>query len=353
MNLPSKLVDEHYGIAILSRYPLKHRRTIALPGEGSWYCRETRVALWAEAETPAGPVQIINTHFGLGRTERLLQAQHITELLGAVSAEEPLVLLGDFNSRPRSRALQPLRQHLHDVRTSLDEAGHCRTFPTRRPLVAVDHIFVSAALRPISLEVHRQALARAASDHYPLVAELTRTEFVAHPGKENGGDPSRSPPLSGRTNLSLLLTRLMHGLHRVHHVFVRLFDRIEFHLLLRCEERADLRGGVLHHGAGLFHRFLMDGLDLGLRLVDDRRDFRLLVRRQVQLLGEMLERVAPLAMSHPAVAAVFAVFRSACVKAEGAERERATNRKCNKCSFHELCFSFVWLSATFNDALLK
>ena len=35
--------------------------------------------------------------------------------------------------------------------------------------------------------------------------------------------------------------RLMHCLHRVHHVFVRLFDGIEFHLLLRGEERADLR----------------------------------------------------------------------------------------------------------------
>ena len=91
----------------------------------------------------------------------------------------------------------------------------------------------------------------------------------------------------------------------------------------------------------------MDGLDLGLRLVDDRRDFRLLVRRQVQLLGEMFERVATLAVAHhPAVAAAFAVFLSFGVKSEGAERERATNRKCNECSFHELCFSFVWLSAT-------
>src|SRR6187399_2375785 len=76
-----RIVDEHYGIAILSRYPLTHRQTIPLPGEGSWYCRETRVALWAEAETPAGAVQIINTHFGLGRLERLVQARHISGLL--------------------------------------------------------------------------------------------------------------------------------------------------------------------------------------------------------------------------------------------------------------------------------
>jgi endonuclease/exonuclease/phosphatase family metal-dependent hydrolase len=169
-----QVVDEHYGIAILSRYPLTHRHTVALPGEGSWYCRETRVALWAEAETPSGPVQIINTHFGLGRLERLTQARHIADLLDGAPAEA-LVLLGDFNSRPSSRALQPLRKHLRDLRTTPAVTGPCRTFPTRYPLVAVDHIFASAALHPISLMVHRQALARVASDHYPLIAELSRT----------------------------------------------------------------------------------------------------------------------------------------------------------------------------------
>jgi len=169
-----QVVDEHYGIAMLSRYPLTHRRAIALPGKGSWYCRETRVALWAEAQTAAGPVQIINTHLGLGRAERFLQARHLADLLGDVPPAQPLVLLGDFNSRPSSRALQLLRQHLRDLRTALPATGPCRTFPARYPIAAVDHIFVNAALLPISLEVHRAALARVASDHYPLVAELAR-----------------------------------------------------------------------------------------------------------------------------------------------------------------------------------
>ncbi len=128
------VVDEHYGIAILSRYPLRHRRTIALPGEGRWYCREKRVALWAETETPGGPVQIINTHFGLGRSERRTQARHIAELIEAAPREEPLVLLGDFNSRPSSRALQPLRKHLRDLRTTLGgEWSSAGRFPPAIP----------------------------------------------------------------------------------------------------------------------------------------------------------------------------------------------------------------------------
>lgn len=164
--------NEQYGNAIISRYPLTLVRKVELPGKGNWYCRETRVAIWAEAETESGPVQIINTHFGLGRAERSLQAEFLADFLNTVPAEEPLVLLGDFNSRPQSRSLRPLRNHLHDLRTSVAATGPCHTFPTRFPMVAVDHIFVSAALNPISLEVHRSALARVASDHYPLVAEL-------------------------------------------------------------------------------------------------------------------------------------------------------------------------------------
>ena len=39
--------------------------------------------------------------------------------------------------------------------------------------LAVDHIFVNAALRPTQLGVHRTPLARLASDHFPLVCELT------------------------------------------------------------------------------------------------------------------------------------------------------------------------------------
>ena len=74
--------DEHgYGNAIISRFPLRPRPAIELPGEGSWYCRETRIALRAEVESPLGRIEIVNTHFGLGRAERLLQAQQLASEL--------------------------------------------------------------------------------------------------------------------------------------------------------------------------------------------------------------------------------------------------------------------------------
>src|SRR3954451_4637606 len=71
--------DEQYGNAIISRFPLRLHRAIELPGEGSWYCRETRVAIWAAAETDLGLINIINTHLGLGRSERFTQARHLAD----------------------------------------------------------------------------------------------------------------------------------------------------------------------------------------------------------------------------------------------------------------------------------
>src|SRR4051794_22914346 len=166
---------EQYGNAILSRHPLRLHRTAALPGLGAWYCRETRIAVWAEVETTQGIVQFVATHFGLGRTERFLQAQLLTsaEWLGAVERQMPLILLGDFNSFPGSRTHRVLAKTLRDLRGLLPAGGRCRTFPTRFPSVAVDHILVNEAIEPRDLHVHRTALARVASDHFPLVADLT------------------------------------------------------------------------------------------------------------------------------------------------------------------------------------
>jgi len=165
--------DEQYGNAIISRFPLELSQALELPGEGSWYCREKRVAIWAVAETALGRAHIINTHFGLGRAERVLQAQFLVQSLATIAPAQPLLLLGDFNSLPGSRSLAVIQNHLYSVRASLPAAGPCRTFPTRFPTIAVDHIFVNASLKPTSLSVHRSAASRVASDHYPLVAEFS------------------------------------------------------------------------------------------------------------------------------------------------------------------------------------
>ena len=169
--------EELYGDAILSRYPITVRKAVELPGNPPWYCRETRGVTWAVAETPLGSVHIINSHFGLGRRERVLQAQLLTspEWLGRLPANTPLIVLGDFNSLPWSRAYRVLESQLRDVRRLVGSPLSFRTYPTAFPALAVDHIFVSTAFKPTGVSVHRDAPARVASDHFPLVADLVRS----------------------------------------------------------------------------------------------------------------------------------------------------------------------------------
>lgn len=166
--------DEHYGHAILSRHPMTLRRAECLPGVAPFFCREERAALGVDVETEFGLVHVINTHLGLGRRERRLQAELLTsvEWLASNPDGTPLILLGDFNSLPGSRPHRQLSRHLRDVRQLVKSRRRLRTFPTAFPALSVDHIFVNASLHPVSVAVHRTAVARVASDHFPLVVEL-------------------------------------------------------------------------------------------------------------------------------------------------------------------------------------
>ena len=168
---------EHYGNAIVSRYQLTLRRAVELPGRPPFFCRENRAAIEVNIETNLGKVHMINTHLGLGWRERLVQTQLFTnaEWRAAIAADTPLILLGDFNSLRGSQPYRTLNRHLRDVRELIGAMRPIRTFPTRFPLVTVDHIFVNQAVQPLSVTVHRSPLARIASDHFPLVAELVRS----------------------------------------------------------------------------------------------------------------------------------------------------------------------------------
>ena len=166
--------DEHYGHAILSRHPLTLRRAACLPGVAPFFCRQERAAIGMDVMTEFGLVHVINTHLGLGRRERKEQAELLTsaDWLDASTGGTPLILLGDFNSLPGSRPHWLISRHLRDVRQLIKPKRSWPTFPTSFPTLAVDHIFVNAALQPVSVAVHRTSISRLASDHFPLVAEL-------------------------------------------------------------------------------------------------------------------------------------------------------------------------------------
>ena len=70
---------------------------------------------------------------------------------------------------------QPFEQLAARLRDARRAAGVRRalTFPSRFPMLRIDHIFTSPSVEVGDLHAPDGALAKVASDHLPLVADLT------------------------------------------------------------------------------------------------------------------------------------------------------------------------------------
>jgi endonuclease/exonuclease/phosphatase family metal-dependent hydrolase len=174
--------QEEYGNAILTRRPSHLVKAAALPGLAKKPALEPRGALWASVNIGGTDVQVINTHLGLRRHERLAQIDALLgpHWLGHRSCREPVILLGDFNASPRSRAYQRLTSHLWDAQAAPQLARPKATFPSRLPMLRIDHVFVSRSVRVLRVETVRTPLARVASDHLPLLVEFQILQGKGH-----------------------------------------------------------------------------------------------------------------------------------------------------------------------------
>jgi len=183
-----KVMEEEYGDAIITALPSRVIKAGALPGLPHRPRIEPRGAIWARIDLDAGPVDIINTHFGLRRQERRAQARSLlgAEWLGQADPALPLVLAGDFNSFPRGTVCGMIRQQFRDAHQigSPKRRRPRRTYPSGFPVFRIDHIFVSRHFSVDSADTHRSRLSRAASDHLPLVADLViDRQNSAHPAQ--------------------------------------------------------------------------------------------------------------------------------------------------------------------------
>jgi endonuclease/exonuclease/phosphatase family metal-dependent hydrolase len=160
-----------YGTAVLSPWPLRVIRSGKLP---TLHDRrlENRGALWAAVRMGGLEINVINTHLGLTRGERRLQAE---ELLGGKwlahpDCREPRILCGDFNMSRRGEYV------CFDgacVAGIWHQAGPPpRTWPSPLPLLSLDHVFHSRGLVARSLRAVDDGAARWASDHLPVVVDF-------------------------------------------------------------------------------------------------------------------------------------------------------------------------------------
>ena len=174
-NAALNVAEEQYGDAILTTLPVTLVKTGPLPTLPRMRGLERRGALWVEVEVEGGrKVQIVNTHLGLVPAEQRPQARHLLsgEWLGHPRCADPTILVGDFNATPRYAAYKMFAGRLRDARRAACVRRGALTFPSRLPMIRIDHIFVSGSVTVSDVHALNGDLAKVASDHLPLVADF-------------------------------------------------------------------------------------------------------------------------------------------------------------------------------------
>ncbi len=151
-----------YGNSIISRYPILSAETILIPDPnpktGTKYY-ETRALLKVKLEQG---ITVLVTHFGLNDDEQINAVKTVVANL----EKEKCVLMGDFNLRPDSPLLLPIRERMKDTAVLFRE--DLLSFPSDKPYEKIDYVFVTPDVEVISADIP----AIVASDHRPHVAEL-------------------------------------------------------------------------------------------------------------------------------------------------------------------------------------
>jgi len=162
--------DERYGIATLSRLPVRAARQIELPHRANLPRSEPRRALVTRIElAPDRAIEIVNTHLSVRRRERHAQVAAIAAALDSGD----LVVAGDLNCTRRSGPFRALCAGLRPA------ARGARSWPARLPIVQIDHILYRGRIAVVTSGAWTAGPARLASDHLPVVAELALEEIAA------------------------------------------------------------------------------------------------------------------------------------------------------------------------------
>lgn len=168
---------EWYGLAVLASLPMQTVRCGRLPAPAAKRPREVRGVMWIRLSTARGPVNLFNTHLGLRAAERLAQIRNLLggDWIGGLAEDEPVVFCGDFNAGRRSPVYREINRRFVDVHQQRGTGAPQPTFLSFYPILCLDHIFVSPRFSVVRSAVPSNRLARRASDHLPVFAELLLT----------------------------------------------------------------------------------------------------------------------------------------------------------------------------------
>jgi endonuclease/exonuclease/phosphatase family metal-dependent hydrolase len=164
-----------YGIALLSRWPIVQDTLIPLavtapPGQ-TVANREQRGVLVAEVAAPGGALTVLNTHLDASGNDvwRMQEIEGVLRVANTIRGSGmPLLLGGDFNSRPESPIHGSLRTA--GFRDAWPECGtgDAMTFPAASPNRRIDYLYLTGATRCLDARV----LPGEASDHRALLIHV-------------------------------------------------------------------------------------------------------------------------------------------------------------------------------------
>jgi len=162
-----------YGNVTLSRWKFDLVQHVDLSEAG----REPRGALRTDIRFGQRPLHVFNVHLGTSHRERRAQAVRLMDekLLRAIDISGPRIILGDFNEWTHGLVSRTLANefHLTDLRNHLSRR---RSYPGLLPLLHLDHMYFDHQLQIRHAHFSRTQLSLLASDHLPLVADISIAE---------------------------------------------------------------------------------------------------------------------------------------------------------------------------------
>lgn len=167
------LGEGEYGVAILSRFPIKKSTVHKLPKGG-----EPRVALEAVVETKCGLLSLVTTH--LDWTNKKVRTQQVKTIVEEMNKRtHPVILAGDFNAPRASDTMQLLVKAGWNV-LKKNDGSSIRTFHGEKDR----EISATAEREEIDFIVlkdfeetevkHGVIQELVASDHRPIYAEIRK-----------------------------------------------------------------------------------------------------------------------------------------------------------------------------------
>ena len=165
-----------YGNAMITKHKILEAETYPIPdpverNEDTYY--ESRAVLRAVVEIEGKKFDVLVTHFGLATDEKINAVKTLVPLIKY--AENPVILMGDFNILADNPILAPIHELLDDTfvaypydKESVVTCPSSAEFWPNDNYSKIDYIFVSRGIKIEKVEIPELVL----SDHKPYIAYI-------------------------------------------------------------------------------------------------------------------------------------------------------------------------------------